>query len=90
MKPFWCLAVCFGCVLIFFNCRKIYPLKRFYENLRCSKEGLTSEAAEERLKIFSDDKLEEKKLMLHLLVALRLTQLVFQVTLHTIDFARCS
>ena len=30
LKPFWCLAVCFGClILILFNCRKIYPLMRF-------------------------------------------------------------
>lgn len=32
-----------------------------FENLRCSKEGLTTEAAEERLGIFGHNKLEEKK-----------------------------
>ncbi|TYJ99111.1 ATPase 11, plasma membrane-type [Cucumis melo var. makuwa] len=37
------------------------PIDEVFENLRCSKEGLTSEAAEERLKIFGHNKLEEKK-----------------------------
>lgn len=31
------------------------------ENLRCSREGLTTEAAKERLEIFGYNKLEEKK-----------------------------
>ena len=46
------------------------PIDEVFENLRCSKEGLTSEAAEERLKIFGHNKLEEKKVLLHLLLAL--------------------
>uniref|UniRef100_A0A0A0LU01 Cation-transporting P-type ATPase N-terminal domain-containing protein n=1 Tax=Cucumis sativus TaxID=3659 RepID=A0A0A0LU01_CUCSA len=37
------------------------PIDEVFENLRCSKEGLTSEGAEERLKIFGHNKLEEKK-----------------------------
>ncbi|KAK9684612.1 hypothetical protein RND81_10G220900 [Saponaria officinalis] len=37
------------------------PIEEVFENLRCNKEGLTSEAAEERLKIFGPNKLEEKK-----------------------------
>lgn len=37
------------------------PIEEVYENLRCSKEGLTSEAAQERLAIFGPNKLEEKK-----------------------------
>ena len=37
------------------------PIEEVFENLRCSKEGLTSEAAEERLAIFGHNKLEEKK-----------------------------
>ncbi|KAL9227389.1 hypothetical protein vseg_003080 [Gypsophila vaccaria] len=37
------------------------PIEEVFENLRCSKEGLTSDAAEERLKIFGPNKLEEKK-----------------------------
>ncbi|KAJ0035054.1 hypothetical protein Pint_26524 [Pistacia integerrima] len=32
-----------------------------FENLRCSREGLSSEAAEERLTIFGHNRLEEKK-----------------------------
>lgn len=35
------------------------------ENLRCSREGLTSVAAEERLAIFGHNKLEEKRVLLH-------------------------
>ncbi|KAF1867026.1 hypothetical protein Lal_00049453 [Lupinus albus] len=37
------------------------PIEEVFENLRCSKEGLTSQAAEERLIIFGHNKLEEKK-----------------------------
>ncbi|KAF1875569.1 hypothetical protein Lal_00006197 [Lupinus albus] len=36
------------------------PIEEVFENLRCSKEGLTSQAAEERLVIFGHNKLEEK------------------------------
>ncbi|KAL8141955.1 hypothetical protein V2J09_014987 [Rumex salicifolius] len=37
------------------------PIEEVFENLRCSKEGLTSEGAQERLTIFGPNKLEEKK-----------------------------
>ncbi|KAK3013627.1 hypothetical protein RJ639_010253 [Escallonia herrerae] len=37
------------------------PIEEVFENLRCSREGLTSEAAQERLEIFGHNKLEEKK-----------------------------
>lgn len=39
------------------------PIDEVLENLRCSKDGLTSQAAEERLAIFGHNKLEEKKVM---------------------------
>ncbi|KAF2311356.1 hypothetical protein GH714_022031 [Hevea brasiliensis] len=37
------------------------PIEEVFENLRCSKDGLTIEAAEERLTIFGHNRLEEKK-----------------------------
>lgn len=37
------------------------PIEEVFENLRCSKDGLTTEAAEQRLTIFGYNKLEEKK-----------------------------
>ncbi|XP_050225796.1 ATPase 4, plasma membrane-type [Mercurialis annua] len=37
------------------------PIDEVFENLRCSKEGLTTAAAEERLAIFGHNKLEEKR-----------------------------
>ncbi|KAJ6676787.1 PLASMA MEMBRANE ATPASE 1 [Salix viminalis] len=37
------------------------PIEEVFENLRCSREGLTTQAAEERLTIFGHNKLEEKK-----------------------------
>ncbi|KAI3665900.1 hypothetical protein L6452_44535 [Arctium lappa] len=37
------------------------PIEEVYENLRCSKDGLSSEDAEKRLEIFGYNKLEEKK-----------------------------
>ncbi|KAL0440776.1 UNVERIFIED_CONTAM: Plasma membrane ATPase 3 [Sesamum radiatum] len=37
------------------------PIEEVLENLRCTREGLTTEAAQERLVIFGHNKLEEKK-----------------------------
>ncbi|CAI0549423.1 unnamed protein product [Linum tenue] len=37
------------------------PIEEVFENLRCSREGLTTQAADERLAIFGHNKLEEKK-----------------------------
>ncbi|KAJ6673354.1 PLASMA MEMBRANE ATPASE [Salix viminalis] len=37
------------------------PVKEVFEQLRCTKEGLTSAQGEERLAIFGPNKLEEKK-----------------------------
>jgi len=39
------------------------PIEEVLENLRCGREGLSSEAAEERLTIFGHNKLEEKKVL---------------------------
>ncbi|MCO5557996.1 hypothetical protein L7F22_011570 [Adiantum nelumboides] len=37
------------------------PIEEVFDQLRCSREGLTSDGVEERLKIFGYNKLEEKK-----------------------------
>ncbi|KAL0285425.1 UNVERIFIED_CONTAM: Plasma membrane ATPase 3 [Sesamum calycinum] len=37
------------------------PIEEVFENLRCTRDGLTTEAAQERLAIFGHNKLEEKK-----------------------------
>ncbi|KZV56510.1 plasma membrane ATPase 3 [Dorcoceras hygrometricum] len=37
------------------------PIDEVFENLRCTKDGLSTEAARERLVIFGHNKLEEKK-----------------------------
>ncbi|KAL2236848.1 plasma membrane ATPase 4-like [Sesamum indicum] len=37
------------------------PVEEVFEQLKCTKEGLTSEEGENRLKIFGPNKLEEKK-----------------------------
>ncbi|KAL3617501.1 plasma membrane H+-ATPase [Castilleja foliolosa] len=37
------------------------PIEDVFENLRCTREGLTNLAAEERLAIFGHNKPEEKK-----------------------------
>ncbi|KAL0364651.1 UNVERIFIED_CONTAM: Plasma membrane ATPase 3 [Sesamum angustifolium] len=37
------------------------PIEEVFENLRCTREGLTTAAAQERLAIFGHNKLEEKK-----------------------------
>lgn len=40
------------------------PIEEVFENLRCSKDGLTSSGALERLSIFGHNKLEEKKVFM--------------------------
>ncbi|KAG5536720.1 hypothetical protein RHGRI_024224 [Rhododendron griersonianum] len=37
------------------------PIEEVFENLRCSKEGLSAESAQQRLELFGYNKLEEKK-----------------------------
>ncbi|ONK61744.1 uncharacterized protein A4U43_C08F33130 [Asparagus officinalis] len=37
------------------------PIEEVFKNLRCSRKGLSSEAAQERLTIFEHNKLEEKQ-----------------------------
>ncbi|CAM8925965.1 unnamed protein product [Rhodiola kirilowii] len=37
------------------------PIEEVFKNFRCSREGLTSRAAKERLTIFGDNKHEERK-----------------------------
>ncbi|XAR51778.1 Proton-exporting ATPase [Bertholletia excelsa] len=37
------------------------PIEEVFENLRCTREGLTTDAAEQRLAIFGHNKLEEKE-----------------------------
>lgn len=39
-----------------------------FENLRCTKDGLTSQAAQERLDIFGHNKLEEKKVLVFIII----------------------
>lgn len=39
------------------------PIEEVFENLRCSREGLTTQAAQERLAIFGHNKLEEKRVL---------------------------
>ena len=54
------------------------PIEEVFENLRCSRDGLTTEAAEERLTIFGHNKLEEKK-VLYLSLQLTFFPLVFTI-----------
>ncbi|THF98411.1 hypothetical protein TEA_025587 [Camellia sinensis var. sinensis] len=47
-----------------FNCRgalENMPLKEVFEHLKCTKEGLSTDAVQERLELFGYNKLEEKK-----------------------------
>nr|XP_010911384.2 ATPase 11, plasma membrane-type-like [Elaeis guineensis] len=37
------------------------PIEEVFESLNCTREGLTSEAVQERLAVFGFNKLEEKK-----------------------------
>jgi magnesium-transporting ATPase (P-type) len=44
-------------------------LEEVFDNLRCRREGLTSEQAQQRLAIFGPNKLEEKKVPLSCLLS---------------------
>ncbi|CAA0814965.1 H(+)-ATPase 5 [Striga hermonthica] len=48
-------------VLIFVNFNERIPVEEVFEQLKCTREGLTSEEGENRLRIFGPNKLEEKK-----------------------------
>ncbi|CAH2049847.1 unnamed protein product [Thlaspi arvense] len=39
------------------------PIEEVFENLRCTKEGLSTQSAEQRLAIFGHNKLEEKEVL---------------------------
>ena len=41
-------------------------MQEVFETLKCNQEGLSTEAAEQRLSIFGSNKLEEKRVVLHL------------------------
>lgn len=56
------------------------PIEEVFQNLRCNKEGLSSEAAEQRLVIFGHNKLEEKKVLIFLVLCLLLLFLITQVS----------
>lgn len=43
------------------NSQERIPVDEVFEQLKCTREGLTSEEGENRLKIFGPNKLEEKK-----------------------------
>ena len=60
---FYCVLgyFCFGFLLSFLNFQENVPLEEVFQTLRCNKNGLTTEAAHERLAIFGHNKLEEKK-----------------------------
>jgi hypothetical protein len=40
------------------------PLEEVFENLRCSREGLSTQQAQQRLEIFGPNKHEEKEVWL--------------------------
>lgn len=41
------------------------PLEEVFENLRCSRQGLSAQQAQQRLEIFGPNKLEEKEVLLY-------------------------
>ena len=46
------------------------PVEEVFQNLQCSKEGLTSKDGQERIAVFGPNKLEEKKVRFNLLAAI--------------------
>lgn len=52
-------------MILYFLCvQESIPIEEVFENLRCSKDGLTSSGAAERLTIFGHNKLEEVKVLM--------------------------
>lgn len=54
-------------VLILINLQERIPVEEVFEQLKCTKEGLTTEQGNSRLLIFGPNKLEEKKVHFNLL-----------------------
>jgi len=44
-----------------FEMQENIPLEEVFDNLKCTREGLSSEKVQERLDLFGYNKLEEKK-----------------------------
>lgn len=54
------------CLLLFLSSlQENIPLEEVFENLRCSREGLSTQQAQQRLEIFGPNKLEEKEVCFH-------------------------
>jgi hypothetical protein len=45
------------------------PVEEVFDHLKCTKEGLTSEGAQQRLDIFGYNKLEEKRVCITMTTA---------------------
>lgn len=43
------------------NIQEKIPIEEVFEQLKCTKQGLSTEEGEQRLQIFGPNKLEEKK-----------------------------
>jgi hypothetical protein len=59
------------CFLIaFVNLQERIPVEEVFEQLKCTKEGLSSEEGTHRLEIFGPNKLEEKKVPFFMMLKL--------------------
>lgn len=86
---------CLVCIVLFLgfvNVAKFFqeniPIEEVFEHLRCSKEGLNTQAAEERLAIFGQNKLEEKKARFCRFFALSLTTLTAVTFVFQLRFSK--
>lgn len=48
------------------NLQEHIPIEEVFEQLKCTREGLTSEEGAHRLQVFGPNKLEEKKVQFNL------------------------
>lgn len=54
------------------------PIEEVFENLKCTRNGLSSDEVKERLELFGYNKLEEKKVRSAFLLAFVMFYLLFQ------------
>lgn len=56
-------------ISLLLNSQEKIPIEEVFEQLKCTKEGLTSQEGADRLQIFGPNKLEEKKVRSNLILS---------------------
>jgi hypothetical protein len=73
-------------LIAFVNLQERIPVEEVFEQLKCTKEGLSSEEGAHRLEIFGPNKLEEKKVPFFMILKLTATCQKISITNEIADW----